>query len=58
MTIEPTSAHRRAIRLWLYAVAGLVFLMVMVGGPSGRRIAQAGAAVLMISTAIWSMVAM
>ncbi len=56
--MQPMNAQQRAIRIWLYAVAGLVFLMVMVGGPSGRRIAQAGAAVLMISTAIWSMVAM
>ncbi len=44
MTIEPTSAHRRAIRLWLYAVAGLVFLMVMVGGAT--RLTDSGLSIV------------
>jgi heme a synthase len=30
--METVTDHRRAIRLWLYAVAGLVVLMVVVGG--------------------------
>ena len=47
--------HGRAIRLWLYAVAALVFAMVLVGGatrltesgcrsPSGSRYGHAAAA--------------
>jgi heme a synthase len=32
--------HRRAMRLWLYAVAGLVFVMVLVGGAT--RLTESG----------------
>jgi cytochrome c oxidase assembly protein subunit 15 len=34
------AAHRRAIRLWLYAVAGLVVAMVLVGGAT--RLTESG----------------
>jgi heme a synthase len=36
----PTDAHTRAIRLWLFAVAGLVFAMVLVGGAT--RLTESG----------------
>jgi heme a synthase len=35
--------HRRAIRLWLYAVAALVFAMVLVGGAT--RLTESGLAI-------------
>ena len=34
MDLKAMDAHRRAIRLWLYVVAALVVLMVMVGGAT------------------------
>src|ERR1041384_5247971 len=40
---EPTSthaAHRRAIRVWLLAVAALIFAMVLVGGAT--RLTESG----------------
>ncbi len=40
---EPTSIHairRRAIRLWLIAVAALIFAMVLVGGAT--RLTESG----------------
>src|SRR5271169_2416361 len=41
MTAVPLSeAHARAIRLWLYAVAALVFVMVLVGGAT--RLTESG----------------
>jgi heme a synthase len=36
----PAEDHRRAIRLWLYAVAALVFAMVLVGGAT--RLTESG----------------
>jgi heme a synthase len=36
----PADAHTRAIRLWLYAVAALVFAMVLVGGAT--RLTESG----------------
>jgi heme a synthase len=36
----PAGDHRRAIRLWLYAVAALVFAMVLVGGAT--RLTESG----------------
>ncbi len=36
----PADDHRRAIRLWLYAVAALVFAMVLVGGAT--RLTESG----------------
>jgi heme a synthase len=41
MTIEnPTAAHVRAIKFWLYAVAALVLAMVLVGGAT--RLTESG----------------
>jgi heme a synthase len=40
----PSPAKRRAIRLWLFAVAGLVFLMVVVGGAT--RLTESGLSIV------------
>ncbi len=40
MTARVLQPHRRAIRLWLYAVAALVFAMVLVGGAT--RLTESG----------------
>ena len=42
--MQPMNAHQRAIRIWLYAVAGLVFLMVMVGGAT--RLTDSGLSIV------------
>lgn len=43
---DPTSvlAHRRIIRLWLLAVAGLVFAMILVGGAT--RLTESGLSIV------------
>jgi heme a synthase len=43
-TTEATSAHRRAIRLWLNAIAVLLVLMVMVGGAT--RLTDSGLSIV------------
>jgi len=43
-TTEATSAHRRAIRLWLNAIAALLVLMVMVGGAT--RLTDSGLSIV------------
>jgi cytochrome c oxidase assembly protein subunit 15 len=43
-TTEATSAHRRAIRLWLNAIAALLVLMVMVGGTT--RLTDSGLSIV------------
>ena len=40
MTVQVSQPHRRAIRLWLYAVAALVLAMVLVGGAT--RLTESG----------------
>jgi heme a synthase len=40
LTKDETGDHRRAIRLWLYAVAALVLAMVLVGGAT--RLTESG----------------
>src|SRR5262249_36267818 len=40
----PSQSHRRAVRLWLYAVAALVVLMVMVGGAT--RLTDSGLSIV------------
>ena len=40
MTAQASQPHRRAIRLWLYAVAALVLAMVLVGGAT--RLTESG----------------
>ena len=40
----PSPAKRRAIRFWLFAVAGLVFLMVVVGGAT--RVTESGLSIV------------
>ena len=39
-----SQSHRRAVRLWLYAVAALVVLMVMVGGAT--RLTDSGLSIV------------
>jgi len=43
-TTEATRAHRRAIRLWLNAIAALLVLMVMVGGAT--RLTDSGLSIV------------
>jgi cytochrome c oxidase assembly protein subunit 15 len=43
-TTEATHAHRRAIRLWLNAIAALLVLMVMVGGAT--RLTDSGLSIV------------
>lgn len=40
LTKDQTNGHRRAIRLWLYAVAAMVLAMVLVGGAT--RLTESG----------------
>jgi heme a synthase len=40
----PSAAQRRAIRFWLFAVAGLIFLMVVVGGAT--RVTESGLSIV------------
>jgi heme a synthase len=42
--LKAMDAHRRAIRLWLYVVAALVVLMVMVGGAT--RLTDSGLSIV------------
>ena len=44
MDLKAMDAHRRAIRLWLYVVAALVVLMVMVGGAT--RLTDSGLSIV------------
>ena len=44
MGLKAMDAHRRAIRLWLYVVAALVVLMVMVGGAT--RLTDSGLSIV------------
>jgi cytochrome c oxidase assembly protein subunit 15 len=44
MDLNAMDAHRRAIRLWLYVVAALVVLMVMVGGAT--RLTDSGLSIV------------
>src|SRR5712691_699722 len=44
MNLKAMDAHRRAIRLWLYVVAALVVLIVMVGGAT--RLTDSGLSIV------------
>jgi cytochrome c oxidase assembly protein subunit 15 len=42
--MQTSNAHQRAIRIWLYAIAGLLVLMVMVGGAT--RLTDSGLSIV------------
>src|SRR3954465_2924907 len=44
MTMDPIERRQRAIRLWLYAVAVLIFAMVLVGGAT--RLTESGLSIV------------
>src|SRR5438034_11790564 len=44
MTMDTIERRQRAIRLWLYAVAALVFAMVLVGGAT--RLTESGLSIV------------
>jgi cytochrome c oxidase assembly protein subunit 15 len=43
-TLSPVESRNRAIRLWLYAVAALIFAMVLVGGAT--RLTESGLSIV------------
>src|SRR4029453_922341 len=44
MTMDLNEQHQRTIRLWLYAVAALIFAMVLVGGAT--RLTESGLSIV------------
>jgi heme a synthase len=42
--MSPTERHTRAIRIWLYAVAALIFAMVLIGGAT--RLTESGLSIV------------